>query len=136
MKNRGNANPNGLTQLEKARLTKGLSIAEICRLTGLNYDNYIKYERGEIGEQHTNFDTLHKLSDILGINLFSEYPHLSEYHHFKQNSMQIVRNFMEDHNLSIRRFATICGVSVTSVKQWRNGTCSPSFKIWEKIFKN
>ena len=112
LKNRGNANPNGLTQLEKARLTKGLSIAEICRQTGLSYDNYIKYERGEVGEQYMNFDTLHKLSDILDINLFSEY------HHFKQNSMQIVRNFMEDHNLSIRRFATICGVSATSIKQW------------------
>lgn len=129
LKNRGNANHEGLTSIAKARLDKGLSIAEVCRLTGLSYDNYIKYERCEIKEQYMCLDTLRKLSDALDVNL------ISEYHQFKMNSMQIVREYMNNHNLTICRFAKICGVSTNAVKQWRNGTCSPSYEKWKKYFK-
>lgn len=107
----------------------GLSIAEVCRRTGLSYDNYIKYEREQVKEQYMSLETLRKLSDVLEIDL------MSEYHKFKQNSMQIVREYMDKHKLSICKFAEICGVSANTVKQWRNGTCSPSHSIWEKHFQ-
>lgn len=129
LKNRGNANHEGLTQIQKAREIKGLSIAEVCRRTGLSYDNYIKYEREEVKIQYMNLETLDKISDVLGVNL------LTDYHTFKKNSVQVVKQYMEENKLSIRKFAEICNVSATSVKQWRNGKCSPSYEIWEKYFK-
>jgi transcriptional regulator with XRE-family HTH domain len=129
LKNRGNTNHEGLTRLQKARKIKGLSIADITRLTGLSYDNYIKYEREEVKIQYMNLETLKKLSDVFGIDL------MTDYHVFKQNSAQNVKQYMEKHKLSIRKFAEICGVSASSVKQWRNGTCSPSYEIWKKFFK-
>ena len=119
----------GLTRLAKARAEKGLTIADITRLTGLSYDNYIKYEREEVEEQYMSIETLNKLSDVLGIDL------LTDYHKFKMNSSQIIREYMERNKLSIRKFALICEVSVTTVKNWRNGICSPSYELWEKFFK-
>ena len=106
-----------------------MTIADITRLTGLSYDNYIKYEREEVEEQYMSIETLNKLSDVLGIDLFTDY------HKFKMNSSQIIREYMERNRLSIRKFALICEVSVTTVKNWRNGICSPSYELWEKFFK-
>ena len=129
MKNRGNANYRELTQLEKARLNKGLSISEVCRLINLSYDNYIKYEKEEVKPQYMCLDTLRKISDVLKIDL------ISDYHNFKANSASVVKKYMDDHNLSIRKFAEKCKVSVTTVKNWRNGSCSPSYDKWEQFFK-
>lgn len=125
----GKNNPNGLTHLAKARIKKGLSIAEITRLTGLSYDNYIKYEREEVKAQYMSLDTLRKLSDVLDVDL------MTDYHRFKMNAVQLVCEHMEHNNVSIRKFAVECDVSATTVKHWRNGTCSPSYEIWEKVFK-
>ena len=129
LKNRGNANHRELTQLEKARLNKGLSISEVCRLTNLSYDNYIKYEKEEVKPQYMCLDTLRKISDVLKIDL------MSDYHNFKANSASVVKKYMDDHNLSIRKFAEKCNVSVTTVKNWCNGSCSPSYDKWEQFFK-
>lgn len=122
-------NNSGLTKLAKARIEKGLSIADITRLTGLSYDNYSKYEREEVEEQYKCIETLKKLSDVLGIDL------LTDYHKFKINSVDIVRDYMSINKLSIQKFAEICGVSTTTIKNWRRGTCSPSYELWEKFFK-
>lgn len=119
----------GLTRLAKARINKGLSIADITRLTGLSYDNYIKYEREEVEEQYKCIETLKKLSDVLEIDL------LTDYHKFKINSVDIVRDYMSINKLSIQKFAEICGVSTTTIKNWRRGACSPSYELWEKFFK-
>lgn len=122
-------NNSGLTHLAKARIEKGLTIADVILLTGLSYDNYIKYEREEVEEQNMSIETLKKLSDVLGIDL------LTDYHRFKMDSVQIVCGYMERNNVSIRAFAAKCGVSAATVKNWRNGTCSPSYEIWERVFK-
>ncbi|MDE6594107.1 MAG: transcriptional regulator [Oscillospiraceae bacterium] len=122
-------NNSGLTRLAKARTDKGLTIADITRLTNLSYDNYIKYEREEVEEQYMNINTLKKLSDVLGTDL------LADYHKFKMDSLYFVCEYMERNHISIREFAAKCGVSVTTVKNWRNGTCAPSYEIWEKVFK-
>lgn len=119
----------GLTRLAKARIEKGLSIADITRLTGLSYDNYIKYEREEVEEQYKCIETLKKLSDVLGIDL------LTDYHKFKMDSSHIVKEYMERNKLSIHKFALQCEVSETTVKNWRRGTCSPSYELWERFFK-
>lgn len=129
LKNRGNDNHRLVTQITKARINNGLSITEICKLTGLSYDNYIKYERDEVKDQYKNFDTLKKISDVLNINLMNDY--LS----FKTNSKERVCSYMELHNLSIRKLAKICNVSITTIKNWRNGKCSPSYEMWQRIFK-
>ncbi len=122
-------NNSGLTTLAKARINKGLSIADITRLTGLSYDNYIKYEHEEVEEQYKNIDTLKKLSDILDVDL------LTDYHRFKTDSATIVKNYMLENKLSIQKFAELCEVSATTVKNWRRGTCSPSYELWERFFK-
>lgn len=132
LKNRGNDNHNDvtcLTQIHKARLKKNLSIADVCRLTGLSYDNYIKYEKGIVKEQYMCIETLQKLSCVLDIDI------ISPYNKFKINAQSIVRDYMADNNLSISKFADICSVSTTTVKHWRNGICSPSYEIWERYFK-
>lgn len=122
-------NNSGLTRLAKARIEKGLSIADITRLTGLSYDNYIKYEREEVEEQYKYIETLKKLSDVLGIDL------LTDYHKFKMDSVAIVKGYMLNNKLSIQKLAELCEVSATTVKNWRRGTCSPSYELWEKFFK-
>lgn len=122
-------NNSGLTHLAKARIEKGLTIADVTRLTGLSYDNYIKYEREEVEEQNMSIETLKKLSDVLGIDL------LTDYHKFKMDSAIIVRNYMSENNISIRKFAELSGVSATTIKNWRCGKCSPSYELWEKFFK-
>ena len=122
-------NNSGLTRLAKARIEKGLSIADITRLTGLSYDNYIKYEKEEVKAQYMSLDTLRKLSDVLGIDL------MTDYHRFKANASQLVCEHMERNKLSVSKFAEMCGVSTTTVKNWRRGTCSPSYELWEKFFK-
>ena len=122
-------NNSGLTHLAKARIEKGLSIADITRLTGLSYDNYIKYEREEVDEQYKCIETLKKLSDVLEIDL------LTDYHKFKMDSSHIAREYMERNKLSIRKFAEICEVSETTVKNWRKGICSPCYELWEKLFQ-
>ena len=122
-------NNSGLTRLAKARIEKGLSIADITRLTGLSYDNYIKYEREEVEEQYKCIETLKKLSDVLDIDL------LTDYHKFKMDSSHIVKEYMERNKFSIRKFALQCEVSETTVKNWRKGICSPSYELWEKFFK-
>ncbi len=76
-----------------------------------------------------NLDTLKKLSVVLDTDLFTDY------HKFKLDSSRLVREYMERNHISIRAFAAKCGVSSTTVKNWRNGTCAPSFEIWEKVFK-
>ena len=129
LKRRGNDNNRLVTPIAIARINKGLSITEVCKLTGLSYDNYIKYERGEVKEQHKNFDTLKKISDVLNINLMNDY--LS----FKTVSQKRVRSYMETYNLSIRKLAKMCNVSITTIKNWRNGKCSPSYEVWQRIFK-
>ena len=122
-------NNSGLTRLAKARIEKGLSIADITRLTGLSYENYIKYEREEVEEQYKCIETLKKLSDVLGVDL------LTDYHKFKMDSVAIVKGYMLNNKLSIQKLAELCGVSATAVKNWRRGTCSPSYELWKKFFK-
>ena len=118
-----------LPPLAKARKNKGLSIADITRLTGLSYDNYIKHEKEEVKAKYMSLDTLQKLSKLLEIDL------ITDYHRFKMYASQCVIDYMTDNNLSISRFAERCGVSTTTVKNWRRGVCSPSYELWEKIFR-
>lgn len=130
LKHQGNKIPNDITQIGKARLEKGFSIADICRMTKLSYDNYIKYEKGIIQEQYMSIEPLKRISNALGKDF------LSSYHHFKENSASNVKKYMEEHNLSNRKFAAECSVSITTIKHWRNGTCSPSYEMWQKFFQN
>ena len=129
LKNRGNANHTFVTHLFELRVRQGLTIADITRLTGISYDNYIKYEKGLVKPQYMNLDTLKKLSNIFGENL------LTEYHIFKQNSQQIVIRYKSEHRLSISQFAQLMNVSKQTIKHWLNGTCSPSYEKWKLYFK-
>ncbi len=42
---------------------------------------------------------------------------------------------MLDNHLSIRKAALAFGVSAQTIKNWLNGKCSPSYKMWETYFK-
>lgn len=120
---------NSLNKFKRARLLKGLSIMELCRCIDISYDNYIKYEKDEVKEQYMCLNTLIKFSQVCDCDV------LTDYHKFKLNAQANVRDFMQSHKYSIRKFAKLCEVSVTTVKHWRNGTCSPSYEIWDRIFK-
>ena len=129
LKKVGNDSHSSLTHIAQMRINKGFSISDICRMTGLSYDNYIKYEKETVDEQYANIESLRKISNILGVDL------LTDYQKFKEYSSQIVKEYMDNNNLSIRKFAKIADVSITTVKNWRNGICSPSLKCWERFFK-
>lgn len=128
-KNRGNDNHCNITNLHELRVSKGLTIADICKKTGLSYDNYIKYEKGYVKLQYMSINTLQKLSVIFETNL------LSNYHIFKMNASKEIKAYMNIHKLSIRHCAKHFKVSTTTVKNWLKGVCSPSYNTWEKYFK-
>ena len=130
LKNRGNDNHRLVTRIAKARINNGLSITEICKLTGLSYDNYIKYERDEVKDQYKNFDTLKKISDVLNINLMNDY--LS----FKTHSKEKVCSYMELHNLSIRKLAKICNVSITTKKTGVMESVLPPMRCGREYLNN
>lgn len=128
LKSRGNDN-RLITHISEARLNKNLSINKVCELTGLSYDIYMKYERDEVKEQYKNLNTLRKISAVLDLDLFNDYLR------FKANSKENVCNYMSTYKFSIRKFAKLCDVSNTTVKNWRSGICCPSYDKWEKFFK-
>ena len=130
MTNLGNDSHWDITHLKEARLERGLSIAEICRKTNLSYDNYIKYEKNIVKPQYMNLSTLQKISKMLGINL------IDDYQLFKQNSSQIIKQYMTNNHLTVKRMAEIMNTSQTTIKNWRRGICSPSYYKWEKYFKD
>lgn len=125
----GTINREYITHFEKARLLKGLTIAEVCRETGLSYDNYIKYEKGKVKEQYMSLDTLSKLSAVL------DFDFKTDYHKFKEHSAEHVCSFMSENQYSIRQLAKVLNVSATTIKHWRSGVCAPSYLIWERFFK-
>ena len=115
-----------------SRIKKGYSISQTAKLCGLDTDVYAKYEKEKIEYQYMNLDTLDKISKTLNVDLISN----SDYLKFKKNSVEIIRNYMKINKISIRKFAEILNVSTTTIKQWRNGKCSPSYEMWESYFKN
>lgn len=54
---------------------------------------------------------------------------LTDYHKFNMDSLHFVCEYMERNHISIREFASKCGVSATTVKNLRNGTCAPPCEI-------
>lgn len=130
LKHRGNDNHEVVPYLKKLRLKQGLTIADITRLTGINYDSYIKYEKGFVKPEYMNLNTLEKLSNLFGENL------LTDYHIFKKNSKQIIARYKNEHKLSVSQFSKMMGVSTHTIKNWLNGTCAPSYDKWDLYFKN
>lgn len=76
--------------MAEARLRLGLSIAEVCRRAHISPDNYVKYERETVEPQYMSLETLQKQSEVLQIDLFSDY------HRFKQNSVELVKAYMKN----------------------------------------
>lgn len=116
----------------KARIIKGYNVTETARLCNLSYDNYIKYEKGKVKYQYMDLKTLDKISKVLDVDLISS----SDYLKFKKDSAEIIKKYMADNKISIRTFAEVLNVSSTTIKQWRNGKCSPSYEIWLNYFKD
>lgn len=118
-----------LQHLRSIRESKGISIADVTRSTGLSYDNYIKYENQTVKEQYMCIETLEKLSELFQIDL------LTDYHKFKRCAAEHIIQYMDEHHLTNPQLAEQCGVSITSVKQWKSGKCAPSYEMWGKHFK-
>ena len=76
--------------------------------------------------------TLDKISKVLDVDLISS----SDYLKFKKDSAETIKKYMADNKISIRTFAELLNVSTTTIKQWRNGKCSPSYEIWLNYFKD
>ncbi len=74
-------------------------------------------------------ETLEKLSELFHIDL------LTDYHKFKRRAAEHIIQYMAARSLTNPQLAEQCGVSITSVKQWKSGKCAPSYEIWEKHFK-
>ena len=129
LKKAGDVNHSYVTHIQELRLKQGLTVADITRLTGLSYDNYMKYEKGLVKPNYTCLDTLEKLSNVFGEDL------TTDYHKFKKDSQRIVNEYKTKHNLSISQFANMMGVSKATVKNWLYGVCAPSYDKWEQYFK-
>ena len=118
-----------IKHLRSIRESRWMSIAEVTRRTGLSYDNYVKYENGTVREQYMCIDTLLKLSELFNVDL------LTDYHKFKMHAAKHIIQYMDEHHLTNPQLAEQCGVSITSVKQWKSGKCAPSYEMWGKHFK-
>lgn len=119
-------------KIKYARLSARLKSREVAERAGLHITTYCRYERGEITAEGMDYRILERISVACG---FPQDFCLDEYQKFRTRSSQIIRQFMSDKGLTNAALAYQTNVSLTSVKQWKTGKCSPSYKQWETVFK-
>jgi transcriptional regulator with XRE-family HTH domain len=119
-------------KLKVARAASGLTSAELVQKADIELSTYSRYENGDFCENTVDLEVFKRLAVALGLD---EYAFFDEFMLFRDKSMEIVRDYMEDKGFTIKKMAKVCGVSETSVKNWRSGKCSPRREVWERVFK-
>lgn len=119
-------------KIKYARLSARLKSREVAERAGLHITTYCRYERGEITAEGMDYRILERISVACG---FPQDFCLDEYQKFRTRSAEIIRNYMTDNSITNEALAHRTNVSLTSVKQWKSGKCSPSHKLWETVFK-
>lgn len=120
-------------RIKYARLSARLKSREVAQRAGIAITTYCRYERGEVKEEHLDSHILVRIAKACG---FPEKFCLDEYQSFRYNSAEAVRSYMERNNIGNAELARELGVSLTTVKQWKRGRCSPSHGLWESYFKS
>lgn len=131
----GSDNPVFLSVNEKikyARLSSQLKSREVAERAGIAITTYCRYERGEITDEGMDYHILERIAEVCG---FPKDFCFDEYQKFRPRSAEIVQKYMSDNGITNEELAHRTGVSLTSVKQWKSGRCSPSHKLWETVFK-
>lgn len=119
-------------RIKYARLSARLKSREVAERAGMHITTYCRYERGEITAEGMDYRILERIGEVCG---FPKDFCLDEYQKFRTRSAEIVRKYMSDNSITNAALAHQMNVSLTSVKQWKSGRCSPSHKLWETVFK-
>ncbi len=118
-------------KIKYARLSARLKSREVAERAGLHITTYCRYERGEITAEGMDWHILERIGEACG---FTKDFCLDEYQKFRANSAKIIQKYMSDNGITNEALARQTNVSLTSVKQWKSGKCSPSHKLWETVF--
>jgi transcriptional regulator with XRE-family HTH domain len=119
-------------KLKVARAVSGLTSAGLVQKAEVDLSTYSRYENGDFCVDTVDLEVFKRLAIIFGLD---EYALFDEFMLFRDKSKEIVQDFMEEKGFSIEKMAEVCGVSETSVKNWRKGKCSPGREVWERVFK-
>lgn len=119
-------------RIRYARLFSRLKSREVAERAGIAITTYCRYERGEITDEGMDYHILERIAEVCG---FPKDFCLDEYQKFRPRSAEIIRKYMLDNSITNAELSQLTGVSLTSVKQWKSGKCSPSHKLWENLFK-
>jgi transcriptional regulator with XRE-family HTH domain len=119
-------------KLKVARAASGLTSVALVQKAEVDLSTYSRYENGDFCEDTVNLEIFKRLAVALKLD---EYTLFDEFMLFRDNSRKIVQDYMEDKGFTIKKMAEVCGVSETSVKNWRKGKCSPRREVWERVFK-
>lgn len=120
-------------RIKYARLSARLKSREVAQRAGIAVTTYCRYERGEVTDEHLDCGILVRIAKACGV---SESFCLDEYQSFRLNSAQTVQRYMTENNIGTAEMARQLGVSLTTVKQWKRGRCSPSHRLWESYFRD
>ena len=119
-------------KLKVARMASGLTSAGLVQKADIELSTYSRYENGDFCEDTVDLEIFKRLAVALELD---EYAFFDEFMLFRDNSAEIVREFMKEKDFTIKKTAEVCGVSETSVKNWRNGKCSPRREVWGRVLK-
>jgi transcriptional regulator with XRE-family HTH domain len=119
-------------KLKVARAASGLTSAGLVQKADIELSTYSRFENGDFCGDTVDLEVFKRLAVALKLD---EYAFFNEFMLFRVHSREIVRDYMEEKGFTIKKMAEVCGVSETSVKNWRSGKCSPRREIWEKVFK-
>jgi transcriptional regulator with XRE-family HTH domain len=119
-------------KLKAARAASGLTSAGLVQKADVDLSTYSRYENGDFCEDTVDLEVFKRLAAVFGLD---EYALFDEFMLFRDKSKEIMKDFMEEKGFSIGKMAEVCGVSETSVKNWRSGKCSPGREVWERVFK-
>jgi transcriptional regulator with XRE-family HTH domain len=119
-------------KLKVARAASGLTSAGLVQKAEVDLSTYSRYENGDFCEDTVDLEVFKRLAIVLELD---EYALFDEFMLFRDKSKEIVQDYMVEKGFTIKKMAEVCGVSETSVKNWRQGKCSPRREVWERVFK-
>lgn len=120
-------------KIKYARLTARLNTYEVSQRAGIDTTTLCRYERDRVTEEHIDYNILIRIAEACGVDRFCFFD---EYQTFRYHSAEIVRSYIKENKLTSEKLAHQLNVSISAVKRWRRGECSPSHKHWESVFRD
>lgn len=120
-------------KIKYARLTARLNKYEVAQRAGIDKRTLYRYEHDGVTEEHIDCDILIRIAEACGVDKFCFFD---EYLKFRYHSAEVVRSYIEKNKLTSAKLAHQLNASIRSVRSWKRGECSPSYKYWELLFRD